>query len=93
MNLKDTKVWIGKNPRLSRILQLALKRQGYGWSNGKLIQNTNRLALYIYSEGTLCFSSSDSQDKSRFSEHHFKEVQPHHIIDDSTFNEISRLLK
>jgi hypothetical protein len=62
MDLSNTKIWIGNNPDLSRRVQEALFEKGCEWTKGRVVQFTEAAVLYITSNLSLSYASTDSLD-------------------------------
>lgn len=74
IDLSNTKIWIGNNPELSKLVQYKAFELGFNWldDDDKIIQHTDKEALYFYDDRDITYSSSG---KEYFNKKH-KEIYP-----------------
>ena len=79
-DFSDTKIWIGDNPELSKIVQEKAFEKGYRWSGSEdFVQNTDKKTMFFNGANKSIFFGDD--DRKQFNEStYFKEVTEQDIF-------------
>lgn len=84
IDLKNTKIWIGDNPELSRKVQEIAIKLGFSWYGCKNVDYTNSNALYF--DNNKIIQYSNTQKNTYFSKQINKEIFPSDLGINETTN-------
>lgn len=73
--LAKSRIWIGKNPDLSKKVQERLFELGFKWGkNEKTVQYTDQVSLYLWPDGSILYSAKDTELGKLHTPHKYKEI-------------------